>query len=58
MIKTSILQGIWFCTNYQYDRLEGKTPAKACGIKLKGENKLITLTQNASAKINHRVIEE
>jgi putative transposase len=30
---------------------EGKTPAKACGIELKGENKWITLIQNASVKV-------
>lgn len=28
--------------------LEGKTPAEACGIKIEGENKWITLIQNAS----------
>jgi hypothetical protein len=32
--------------------------AEACGIELKGENKWITLIQNAGAKINSRVIEE
>ncbi|MGH2613443.1 MAG: hypothetical protein ACRDFB_10415 [Rhabdochlamydiaceae bacterium] len=26
----------------------GKTPSEACGIKIKGENKWITLIQNAS----------
>ncbi|MGB9023818.1 MAG: hypothetical protein WCC94_10345 [Candidatus Bathyarchaeia archaeon] len=30
--------------------LEGKTPAEACGIKVEGENKWITLIQNASHK--------
>jgi hypothetical protein len=38
--------------------LAGKTPSEAYGIELKGENKWITLIQNASAKINRRVIEE
>jgi len=28
--------------------LDGKTPAEACGIKIEGENKWITLIQNAS----------
>lgn len=28
--------------------LEGKTPAEACGIEIKGENKWITVIQNAS----------
>jgi len=32
--------------------LEGKTPAQACGIEIKGENKWITLIQNAE-KNNH-----
>jgi len=27
--------------------LDGKTPADKCGIKIKGENKWITLIQNA-----------
>jgi len=27
--------------------LEGKTPAEKCGIEIKGENKWITLIQNA-----------
>ena len=33
-----------------HEGLEGKTPAEACGIELKGENKWITLIQNASIK--------
>ena len=28
--------------------LDGKTPAEACGIKIEGENKWLTLIQNAS----------
>jgi hypothetical protein len=28
--------------------LEGKTPADACGIEVKGDNKWLTLIQNAS----------
>ena len=28
--------------------LEGKTPAEACGITINGENKWLTLIQNAS----------
>jgi len=27
--------------------LNGKTPAEACGIEVKGENKWVTLIQNA-----------
>jgi hypothetical protein len=30
--------------------LEGKTPAEACGVTIKGDNKWITLIQNASQK--------
>ena len=28
--------------------LDGMTPSKKCGIKIKGENKWVTLIQNAS----------
>ena len=28
--------------------LDGKTPAEACGIEIQGDNKWITLIQNAS----------
>jgi hypothetical protein len=31
--------------------LDGKTPAEKCGIDVKGNNKWITLIQNASEKI-------
>ena len=30
--------------------LDGNTPAEKCGIKIKGENKWITLIQNASRR--------
>ena len=30
--------------------LEGKTPSEACGIEIKGDNKWITLIQNASSR--------
>jgi len=30
--------------------LDGKPPAEACGIEIEGENKWITLIQNASKK--------
>jgi len=30
--------------------LKGKTPAEACGIEIKGDNKWITVIQNASKK--------
>lgn len=33
---------------YVGQSLKGKTPAEACGIHVEGENKWITLIQNAS----------
>lgn len=30
--------------------LDGKTPAEACGVKIEGDNKWLTLIQNASKK--------
>lgn len=32
----------------EHEGLKGKTPAEACGIEIEGENKWITLIQNAS----------
>ncbi len=51
---TSILQGYQIFHNYirPHESLKGKTPAEACGISIKGENKWITLIQNASKAIN------
>ncbi len=50
--RTPILEG--FQTYYNFVRphmaLDGKTPAEACGIKVEGDNKWITLIQNASKK--------
>jgi len=31
-----------------HEALKGKTPAELCGIVVKGENKWLTLIQNAS----------
>ena len=49
---TSILPGYQIYHNYirPHESLKGKTPAEACGIEIKGENKWITLIQNASQK--------
>jgi hypothetical protein len=46
---TAILYGYQLFHNYirPYEALEGKTPAEACGIKTEGENKWLTLIQNA-----------
>jgi transposase-like protein len=47
---TPILAGYQIFHNYirEHEGLEGKTPAEACGIKLEGKNKWMTLIQNAS----------
>jgi putative transposase len=47
---TPILSGYQIFHNYirEHEGLEGKTPAEACGIKIEGKNKWITLIQNAS----------
>jgi hypothetical protein len=56
---TPILQGYQIFHNYirPHEGLEGKTPSEACGIKVKGDNKWVTLIQNAAKKDleNHRV---
>jgi transposase-like protein len=45
-----ILSGYQLFHNYirPHEGLKGKTPSEACGIKIEGENKWITLIQNAS----------
>ncbi|MCE8424491.1 MAG: IS1/IS6 family transposase [Candidatus Methanoperedens sp.] len=47
---TSILPGYQIFHNFMrpHQSLKGKTPAEACGITVEGENKWITLIQNAS----------
>jgi len=49
---TPILTGYQIFHNYfrSHEGLDGKTPAEACGIKIEGQNKWITLIQNASKK--------
>lgn len=51
-INTPILSGYQIFHNYirEHEGLEGKTPAEACGIKIEGKNKWLTLIQNASKK--------
>ena len=48
---TPILKGYQIYHNYirPHEGLKGKTPSEACGIEVKGENKWITLIQNARA---------
>jgi putative transposase len=50
--ETPILQGMQIYHNFikPHEGLEGKTPAETCGIELKGDNKWVTLIQNASVK--------
>lgn len=47
---TPILRGYQIYHNFirKHQSLKGKTPAEACGIKVEGENKWITLIQNAA----------
>lgn len=47
---TPILTGYQIFHNYirPHEGLKGKTPADACGIKIEGNNKWITLIQNAT----------
>lgn len=49
---TPILAGYQLFHNYirGYEGLEGKTPAEVCGITVKGNNKRLTLIQNAGRK--------
>jgi len=50
---TPILKGYQIFHNYirPHEGLKGKTPAEACGIKIEGNNKWITLIQNASYRL-------
>ena len=50
--ETPILKGYQIFHNYirPYEGLDGKTPSEACGIKVEGKNKWLTLIQNASRK--------
>jgi len=47
--STPILKGYQIFHNYirSHEGLDGKTPAEACGIRVGGENKWLTLIQNA-----------
>ena len=49
--ETPILKGYQLYHNYirPHEALGGKTPAEACGIKVEGENKWLTLIQNGLA---------
>jgi len=47
--RTPILSGYQLYHNYirPHEGLDGKTPAEACGIKIEGKNKWLTIIQNA-----------
>ena len=49
-VDTKVLPGMQIYHNYirPHEALDGKTPADACGIVVEGENKWITLIQNAA----------
>jgi len=49
---TAILTGMQLYHNYirPHEALNGKTPAEVAGIEIQGENKWMTLIQNASKK--------
>jgi hypothetical protein len=49
---TPILSGTQIFHNYirPHEALKGRTPAEVAGIKIQGENKWLTLIQNASKK--------
>lgn len=48
---TPIITGYQIYHNYvrPHEALKGKTPAEACGIKIEGKDKWLTLIQNASS---------
>jgi len=56
---TPILKGYQIFYNYirEHEGLNGKTPAEACGIKIEGQNKWITLIQNASRKSSTEILQ-
>ena len=49
-VDTKVLPGMQIYHNYvrPHEALDGKTPAEACGIVVEGENKWMTLIQNAA----------
>jgi hypothetical protein len=47
---TPVVMGYQIYHNYvrPHEGLDGRTPAEACGIRIEGEDKWLTLIQNAS----------
>jgi len=54
---TPILAGYQIFHNYirPHEALKGKTPSEACGVEVKGENKWITIIQNARLRENIKI---
>lgn len=53
IINTSVLPGYQLYHNYlrPHEGIGDKTPAEKCGIKIEGQNKWITLIENASKNL-------
>lgn len=53
---TPVLKGYQIFHNFirPHEALEGKTPSEACGIKVEGKNKWLTLIQNAQTMIKRK----
>ena len=51
-MNTPILKGVQICHNFvrPHEGLNGDTPASRAGIKLEGDNKWLTLIQNAAKR--------
>ncbi len=51
-VDTKIIHGMQIYHNFvrPHEALDGKTPAEACGIVVTGENKWMTLIQNAAVR--------
>jgi transposase-like protein len=51
-VNTPILTGYQIYHNYMrpHESLNGETPAERCGVKIEGQNKWLTMIQNASRK--------
>jgi len=56
-ISTGVLD-YQICHNYTrpHEALEGGTPAEACGIKIEGQDKWLTLIQNASRRAQSKSV--
>ena len=51
--NTAILKGYQIYHNYfrEHQGLDGKTPAEAANIKIEGQNKWVTVIQNAAKDV-------